>query len=1145
MLALPADWNGDTMRIRVMGSGLLAVIIGCCEVASSTPAPNILKVDPNPVEKSKSTTIVYSITNTTAADITVQVQLLGQAATPFSYVSVPANGIKVLTWDTTFTTVGLRPVTLRVWEPVGMRLERGCPTCPPRRVTQYGNVVTVSGSVRVYDPVTPPVQPRVSDIGPPGVTGALGGNSQAGVMAALRGSVARLYAVSKHAGVWISENGGMWRQLSASPRHAAVIDVDPTDVRHVIVGERADDKPPNADILTGEAGVWESRDGGGFWQRIYDPGLDPDHPSAMRTGGIRAAAFGPYGKAIVIATSYGIGIRHATLSPTLEPFIFPSSARGDILEIAVSENGVWAWTQDRRLLRWQLDANGWRDLDWRSDPATWPTWESFPLQPTVTVSMADENDARTADNVLTTCAGNCAPTGLAAFDNRAFLVFSPQVAPTHPNAALDPKCAQPVTPATPPNCDAFKNRLGLLTMTVREDPSGARIVSWQGQLLRDNNGTGLGGRLFAYATQLKCSSLPAEVGRGLRLYVGSAQGLEEALAMDSSGRFTWTNPVGSGGYGAVERNNWDGPFPGTTPGIHSDYWGMYVDASVCPPGQFALWLANDGGIYRASIGDSSGGGTHPNPSFEGALSGLDWSNYNFGLHTHNVHSVGLAKASGKAFPSILYATGDNDGWWSEGITTWIGGGSAGDASNALTDGATASGLGLRGYFGCTPRCPCAGGNCAYLTDLSSDNIKTFNVGGHFSKFTSPTVFSFLQTLDSELRANKAVGKLDAVMWVDLPILDGEGGSPISGILGADIKNPRRALIRNRDFASHPDGIGSSFSDWQIERDSLPAGTERFWAADGHAPIYYLYTPNSTACANGLWNQDKSGNWVCLRTGLAFASGSDAPHGPAFANPYDAQQVVWIRLRPAPLVEYTPDGGTTFCALPNLTALVTSSGQLPLTGDANNGIFDPSSRFVDIGSAYHGGPMGRISQIAFDRSRPTTALVVTPSSGVFFGDFELTRLEKRMGIKCKEPRWKAVQPPDANWGYPSTAALLDGLAYVGTEGRGLFQVNAPDSGLAATYFETSASTPLGGKLATLKASDGSAIGWGRYGLRIMGQDGLTQSVAERTGPNGEIMMPASVTPLTSAGAKRHLACELDFLGDGQNAPASVRFDCSLP
>ena len=73
-------------------------------------------------------------------------------------------------------------------------------------------------------------------------------------------------------------------------------------------------------------------------------------------------------------------------------------------------------------------------------------------------------------------------------------------------------------------------------------------------------------------------------------------------------------------------------------------------------------------------------------------------------------------------------------------------------------------------------------------------------------------------------------------------------------------------------------------------------------------------------------EDGKGGWTCLRQSLGLSDSSGAISGPVFVNPYRPQMAFDIRLGATPEVEFTPDGGTTFCPYPNLTALITGSGR---------------------------------------------------------------------------------------------------------------------------------------------------------------------------------------------------------------------------
>ena len=165
------------------------------------------------------------------------------------------------------------------------------------------------------------------------------------------------------------------------------------------------------------------------------------------------------------------------------------------------------------------------------------------------------------------------------------------------------------------------------------------------------------------AATLNCPALPDELSERQRLYVSSGQGLQEALAQESDGRYHWDNPVGRSEFQSIPAQHWGGPYGGHATKIHVDFWDFHVDPNVCPPGHFTSWLANDGGIYQADVSGSSGIGTRPNPKFVGTLTGLSWQMHNAGLWTHNVNAMVAVKRASDTVTHLFYVTGDNDGFW--------------------------------------------------------------------------------------------------------------------------------------------------------------------------------------------------------------------------------------------------------------------------------------------------------------------------------------------------------------------------------------------------------------------------------------------------------------------------------------------------
>ena len=463
---------------------VFSLLIAANKSVNAQAKLQILKLDPSPVQAGTAFVVVYSVGNSGSAAATFRIQLAigipsNGVPSVFTYQTIPAGGSVVLNWGAIAPTTGPKIVTLKVWEQTGTTQGRMCPTCLITTVPVYGNPQSLMQSLQIFAANNAPARPRILNIGPQGETGTIQtSQSESGVINKLAGNSAVLYAASTHAGVWRSKALGSWSQLAGAPPRAASIAVDPTNVSHVIVGERGDDKPfvdaSSGNLLASRSGAWESFDAGDTWTKIYDPGLDPNYPSARTNGpfgAVPAVAFGPYGKTILIGTARGIAVRNASARSNV--FVFPSSAAGDVRELAVSENVVWGWTEDETLLSWSMAAADWMKIGSSGLPATMQ-WLSNKLPDTVTVTMADQNSSTTVADVQTDCGTGCGhlPQGLAAFDDRAVLVFTPTVLPNHTDATDDPNCKPPTTKTS---CDIFSNRIGVLVFT-------ATGSTWTGQL---------------------------------------------------------------------------------------------------------------------------------------------------------------------------------------------------------------------------------------------------------------------------------------------------------------------------------------------------------------------------------------------------------------------------------------------------------------------------------------------------------------------------------------------------------------------------------------------------------------------------------------------------------------------------------------
>jgi hypothetical protein len=176
----------------------------------------------------------------------------------------------------------------------------------------------------------------------------------------------------------------------------------------------------------------------------------------------------------------------------------------------------------------------------------------------------------------------------------------------------------------------------------------------------------------------------------------------------------------------------------------------------------------------------------------------------------------------------------------------------------------------------------------------------------------PTTFQFIQT--PKYMAN--TGKLDAVMFVDLPLTfwDGNNNVPFdpTSPLG-QTSNGQPVLIRNRDFASSPNINTSKGAGWDKELGNFPAGAQGFYVTGTPSlPVYFCFGESGGATYLSQWN---GSTWNPLRLSNLLSSGS---YGPAFANPYDSSVIYAIT---SSAIVVSTNGGTNFVPDPSLTALL--------------------------------------------------------------------------------------------------------------------------------------------------------------------------------------------------------------------------------
>src|ERR1700686_464206 len=213
-------------------------------------------------------------------------------------------------------------------------LERALEARLPVKFTYFAN------SAELLQIQLGPILPAYDDISPttPNLTVG-GGRSSAGVTLALAGDDTALYAVSLDAGVWKSEMGDRWTQLSGSPERASCIAADPNNPFHLAVGERNGDA---VSINLNTSGLWESFDGGQMW--TYS--CNPLTVQGCTSQAVPAVVF-TQASTLFIGTACGIGRK--TLADANFDFSKSPPNIGSITALAVSETKVWARTPDKLL----------------------------------------------------------------------------------------------------------------------------------------------------------------------------------------------------------------------------------------------------------------------------------------------------------------------------------------------------------------------------------------------------------------------------------------------------------------------------------------------------------------------------------------------------------------------------------------------------------------------------------------------------------------------------------------------------------------------------------------------------------------------------------------------------------------------------
>lgn len=155
-----------------------------------------------------------------------------------------------------------------------------------------------------------------------------------GVTVGLAGDEKALYAVSLDAGVWKSQNGAPWTQLSNSPRYSFSIAVDPSRPDHLAVGERDGDL---ADKTKNQSGVWESFDGGATFTNYFNP---RSNGGCANSQAIPSLVFTRKNSVLIAATPCGLAVNAGGNMG----WKFPTTPLGNspVTAVAASATKVWA-----------------------------------------------------------------------------------------------------------------------------------------------------------------------------------------------------------------------------------------------------------------------------------------------------------------------------------------------------------------------------------------------------------------------------------------------------------------------------------------------------------------------------------------------------------------------------------------------------------------------------------------------------------------------------------------------------------------------------------------------------------------------------------------------------------------------------------
>ncbi len=362
----------------------------------------------------------------------------------------------------------------------------------------------------------------VQDISPNSQDGAdLYLASPAGLTYELAGEETALYAVTLDAGVFkASPSGGPWKQLAGSPRWASCIEVDPTNQRHVVVGER------NGDSTTAElnrSGLWESFDAGDTWALGFSPLTQPGCRAA-NDASISAVAFSLTGT-LFVGTACGVGRREGGS----KQFSFSATPPdvGAVKAFSLSYSGQGGSAKPILWARADGVPTGFRVLWSDDDGAHWTS-----------VALPAKQDGY---GIATSLRGD--EFTVAAVGDTALLGFRPS------DTTSDPSLWHPKTDNFNTVLYFFRQTGAFKVQTFKSNPASG-------------DGTGLGGRKRVRSFLL-VTSKPTTFGSGVRAFYIGGQDLLEAAGVNADGTFSWTRRALT-----------------TSEHVHHDLWDVHVTATT-------------------------------------------------------------------------------------------------------------------------------------------------------------------------------------------------------------------------------------------------------------------------------------------------------------------------------------------------------------------------------------------------------------------------------------------------------------------------------------------------------------------------------------------------------------------------------------